>query len=233
MIRWEGRSLAGFDLETTSADPQTARIVTASVVGFDGQGATVTSWLANPGVPIPAEASAIHGVTDEMAVAKGESPRVVVDAVQIILASHAKLMPVVIFNAAYDLTVLDREARRNNLTPLDLSGVLIVDPHVLDKATDRYRKGKRTLTACCAHYGVDLDGAHQSEADALAAMRVAWVIRSRHPHLGTLPGPRLMEYQATCRAGQSKSLAAYFARTGKPEQVDGSWPVIPWTGDSS
>ena len=49
-----GRQLVGFDLETTSADPRTARIVTAAVVPARGQALT---WLADPGVPIPAEAT--------------------------------------------------------------------------------------------------------------------------------------------------------------------------------
>ncbi len=98
------RQLVGFDLETTSADPRTARIVTAAVVPAGGQALT---WLADPGVPIPAEAAAIHGITTQRARAEGAPARDVAWEVRWALERlWAEGGVVVAYNASYDLTLL-------------------------------------------------------------------------------------------------------------------------------
>lgn len=62
-------ALAVFDLETTGVDVTSARIVTAfvGVLSVDGTLISSRSWLADPGVEIPAGAAAIHGITTERA----------------------------------------------------------------------------------------------------------------------------------------------------------------------
>ena len=56
-----------FDLETTGTKPQADRIVEIGAVLFDGdQAAGTYGTLIDPGVPIPADASAVNGITDEM-----------------------------------------------------------------------------------------------------------------------------------------------------------------------
>src|SRR4051812_24405246 len=59
------RPLAVIDIETTGTDPDTDRIVEISVLRImpDGERAHRTRRL-NPGVPIPAGATAVHGITD-------------------------------------------------------------------------------------------------------------------------------------------------------------------------
>lgn len=59
------RPLTAFDLETTGPDPQTARIVEIAIVQLKPDGAS-TEWSSriNPGIPIPPEATAIHGIAD-------------------------------------------------------------------------------------------------------------------------------------------------------------------------
>lgn len=178
---WEG-PMFGFDLETTDKIPETARIVSRCVVdlGEPGRPPTVHSRLVNPGVPIPAEASEIHGITDEQAAA-GCSPEVnVAETVALLLEAQEVQAPVVGMNLAYDYTVLDREARRvgtpGGLARYPLAGGPLVDIYVLDKQIDPYRRGGRKLTDLCAHYGVQHDGAHNAILDVLASMRVAWKI---------------------------------------------------------
>ena len=63
-IRLE-RPLVVFDLETTGKRVQTDRIVEISLLKMlpDGTNQIKTRHL-NPGIPIPAEATAIHGITD-------------------------------------------------------------------------------------------------------------------------------------------------------------------------
>src|SRR5690606_29481365 len=64
---WMGMSLAALDFETSSPDPLTTRIVTACVLRVDGSEVRTRNWIANPGVEIPAEATAVHGITTEYA----------------------------------------------------------------------------------------------------------------------------------------------------------------------
>jgi DNA polymerase III epsilon subunit-like protein len=57
------------DLETTGKDPKTADIVQIGAIAYvhDTESwSVICNQLVNPGRPIPAEASAIHGITDEM-----------------------------------------------------------------------------------------------------------------------------------------------------------------------
>ena len=60
------RPIIFFDLETTGIDIARDRIVEISMVKVmpDGEEIVRTRRI-NPGMPIPAEATAIHGITDE------------------------------------------------------------------------------------------------------------------------------------------------------------------------
>ncbi len=60
------KPLAFFDLETTGINISTDRIVELSILKVmpDGLQHTLTMRI-NPGIPIPAESSAIHGITNE------------------------------------------------------------------------------------------------------------------------------------------------------------------------
>jgi DNA polymerase-3 subunit epsilon len=99
---------------------------------------------------------------------------------------------------------------------------IIIDPFVIDRAVDPYRKGKRTLSAMCEHYGVRLGNAHEAEADALAAARLAWILRS----LPALQGVDVMEWQANQHAERQASFAEYLTRQGKSaDDVCGDWPI--------
>lgn len=178
---WSDR-LAVFDLETTGVDVTTSRIVTAhiGVIGPDGEQIESWSWLADPGVEIPVGATAVHGITTERARAEGRPAREVVsEIVDALRALLARPLPLVVYNAAYDLSLLEHEARRHSVEPL-ASPAPVVDPLVIDKAVDRYRRGKRTLEAAAAHYGVVLTGAHDAAADAIAAGRVAQALARKH-----------------------------------------------------
>lgn len=236
-MTWHLGRLCGLDFESTGVDIENDRIVTACVVQCGGQHPTQsTTWLANPGVDIPAGAAAMHGITTEQARAEGQPAGQVVEQVtaalaQVVLAG----IPVVAMNAAFDLTMLDREARRHRVYPLaETAGesLLAIDPRVLDKHADPYRRGGRKLEDLCRHYGVRLDGAHSADADALAACRVAWRIAEQHPEIGAMSLPDLHAAQIEWAREQAESLADYFARTpGKEHQaagVRGDWPLIPF-----
>ncbi|MFF1905761.1 3'-5' exonuclease [Kitasatospora sp. NPDC058218] len=232
---WYTGPLASFDTETTGVDVETDRIVSAALVVQLSPGAApqTTSWLADPGVPIPDGARAIHGIGDERVRAHGRPAPAVVAEIARALAEQARAgRPVVVMNAPYDLTLLDRELRRHRATALadalGPDGLLVLDPRVLDKHVDRYRKGRRTLTDLCAHYGVELTGAHDAAADATAALGLVRTIGVRHPAaLGGLSAAELHLRQAVWHAAQARGLQNWFDRSGTPERVDFSWPLRP------
>lgn len=61
------RPLAVFDIEATGLNPRTDRIIELAVVRVPVKGTPKTkTWLINPGVPIPLETMAIHGISDEL-----------------------------------------------------------------------------------------------------------------------------------------------------------------------
>ncbi|WP_354643499.1 3'-5' exonuclease [Kitasatospora camelliae] len=232
---WYLGPLASFDTETTGVDVESDRIVSAALVLQPAPGAAprTTTWLADPGVPIPDAARAVHGIGDEHARAHGRPPRTVVAEIARALADQARTgVPLVVMNAPYDLTLLDRELRRHrgcSLTEsLDGTELLVLDPRVLDKHVDRYRRGRRTLTDLCAHYGVVLDGAHDASADATAALELVRTLGTRNPQrLGRMSPAELHLRQAVWHAAQAQGLQNWFDRTGTPERVDFSWPLRP------
>lgn len=227
---WHQKPLVAVDFETTGIDVETARVVTASIIAIGAEPGQVheRAWLVDPGVEIPAEASAIHGVTTEQARAGGTpAEQAVGEIVGEVLAAHSTGHPLVLYNAAYDLTLLDRESRRHYGVGLpDLCPV--IDPFVIDRHVDRYRKGKRTLSAACEHYNVRLDAAHTSASDAVSAARVAWRIATVYPDLAAMDPAELHAAQIAWHAEWAEGFQSYLAKQGEAETVDGSWPLRPY-----
>ncbi len=221
-------TLGVFDLETTGIDVATSRIVSAhvGVIGPDGTVLEQRDWLADPGIEIPEQASAVHGITTAMARAEGRAAAEVVSEIVAALADlFSRGHAVTIYNAPYDLTLLAHEAQRHGIDPLYLPSP-IVDPLVLDKALDRYRKGKRTLEAAALHYGVDLSNAHTAGADAVAAGRVAQALAGAFPAELGIDVADLHERQVAWSAEQTASFQDYMRRTRNPDFTDpGGWPV--------
>lgn len=61
------RSLIVFDIEATGISARADRIIELAAIRIDPDGTETSGyWLLNPGVPIPVETTAIHGITDEI-----------------------------------------------------------------------------------------------------------------------------------------------------------------------
>ena len=233
MTLWYEGALASFDTETTGVDVERDRIVTAALVVQEHADGPLErhDWIVDPGLPIPAQATAVHGLTDAWAREHGGAPGVAAEEIARALAENARAgRPLVVMNAPYDLTLLDRELRRHRSLTLSqyMSGapLLVVDPWVVDRHVDRYRKGRRTLTALCAHYAVPLSDAHDAAADATAAMELARAIgRRHHGRLEGLSAAELHLRQAVWHAAQARGLEQWFARSGTPTHVEPAWPL--------
>ncbi|GHE48058.1 3'-5' exonuclease [Streptosporangium violaceochromogenes] len=232
-MTWSDGRLCAFDTETTGEDPQTARIVAAALAFVGGGRPTeVFTLLVDPGVEIPAQATAIHGITSEHARAHGRGAAEATAMIARRLGdTWSAGVPVVGFNIGYDLTVLDRELRRHHGAPLTVSGP-VVDPHVIDRALDR-RRGRRTLEESCRYYGVRHGGAHDATQDALAAARLAWRLARRYPaEVGEVSLARLFDRQVEWSRQWATRLTAYLRSRGQDETVDGTWPIRRLAGAS-
>lgn len=229
MSTWADLPMAAFDLETTSPDPETARIVTATVLTINGGTVGERSWLADPGIDIPAEATAIHGITTEHAQAHGTPEAVVAfEVCEAIQSVWSDGHPLVIYNAPFDLTLLDRTLFRASGVGLGHVGH-VIDPLVLDRACDRFRRGSRKLVNVSEHYRVPLseEDAHGSSADALAAARVAWKIAHTYPEVGEMSLDDLQEFQAEAYRAWAANFQDYLSKQGKSAVIDPHWPIRP------
>ncbi|MGF3055173.1 exonuclease domain-containing protein [Microbacterium sp. YY-01] len=224
------RTVGVFDLETTGVQPSTDRIVTAYVGVLDHEGRRVSArhWLLDPGIEIPDAAAAVHGITTDHARSHGAAAA---ESVAEIVAALAELFaagtPVVAYNAPFDFTLLHHEALRHGHTPLDSPGP-IIDPLVVDKACDQYRRGKRTLALVAEHYGIELTNSHEASADAEAAGRVALALARAFPEQHDGDAHAFHRAQMEWARTQSASLTDYLIRVGRMapgESVNGAWPA--------
>lgn len=237
---WYLDPITVFDLETTGVDTRNDRIVTGYVATLwpARLGARVqvdARVFANPEYPIHPKATEAHGITNAMAEERGAWAPDVVEALAIAVArAMGAGFPVVVFNGAFDFTMLHFECLRHGKpTVAELLGCAagaiapVIDAHVIDKFVEPYRRGSRTLEATCLRWGVRIDGAHDASFDAMAAGRLVYVLGKRFKHIGDTPLSVLHDQQVTWRRIQAMGLQDYF-RNKKGQRdavVDPCWPV--------
>ncbi len=230
MTTWASGPLLGFDTETTGVNPTSDRVVTAALVMRDAAGTRQRTWLIDPGVEIPAGAAAIHGITTEKARAGGLAPAPALDEIAGMLVQALRNgIPVVAFNAGFDLQILDSELARHHLPtlPQRLGGPVrpVIDPLVIDRAVDRYRKGKRTLGHLCEVYGVTGSGLHTAEVDVVATLDVLRAIVSRHSaQLAHLDLHGLHDYQVAAHRAWAESFREWLVSKGRTDGPGSEWP---------
>lgn len=217
-----------FDTETTGLAITDARIVTAfvGILGRDGTVEQSQQWLADPGIEIPLAASNIHGVSTQHAREFGSQAATVVKEIgEKISSLFAEGLPVVAFNASYDFSILHHEMTRHGLKTIE-GPRPVVDPLVIDRAIDTYRKGKRTLEVMASHYGVHLENSHQADSDAIAAGLIAQaMIRPQDEDVFT--DPYLLHDQQITWSNRWTDNYQKFRRSRGEAQFssDGRWPV--------
>lgn len=228
-MSWHER-IAVFDTETTGINPADARIVTAFIGMLDENGDIMrgTEWLADPGVEIPEQAANVHGITTEMAREEGEPAEQVVAAIRAGIEWIARnRVPLVIYNAPYDLELLDAECHRHGLEPIiPVLGEQIIDPLVIDRAVDRYREGKRTLTDTAVAYGVELLDAHAASDDAIASGRIAQALAVKFPDELDRDLDEIHRMQVQWADAQADDFESYMRRERDPSYTAArGWPT--------
>lgn len=236
---WMNGTVLALDLETTGTNVAEARIVTAALAWLDIPNDTIDSqgYLADPGIDIPAEATAVHGISTAHARTCGRPAAEVCEALHDELrVAWEQGTPVVAFNAFYDLSVLDAELRRHHGHGLGQLGP-VIDPYVIDRAVDRYRRGKRKLGMVCKVYGVELteDDAHTADGDAVAAARLMVQVAKKYPVIARMTLPELHEWQAKAHRAWAVEFEGWLRNTkhkegATPEEVaavviEREWPV--------
>lgn len=180
------RPLISIDLETTGVDPVVDRIVEIGIVSVTPLGHTKEHWgRFNPGKPISAEATAVHGITDEMV--KNLLPfSATADELLGIIAGHDLLG----YNLRrLDLPMLDEEFRRCGMK-LNLDGVRIIDAYGIwsKKAPKRLEDAVRVF---CGRAHI---GAHGAVADARATLDVMNGMLATYPDLCGMTEDELARY---------------------------------------
>ncbi len=214
--------MAALDFEATGVDPHRDRVLSYALIDPDHE----RESLVDAGVPIPEASAEVHGITAHSLVgapSSREAISVVADWVQSLIDRRVGL---VVYNAAYDLTMLRSEAARHGIRQPQWDRLLVVDPYVIDWGIERTSKRQRRLVDVAEHYGVRLDNAHEALADARAARDIAVVMGARHPDAGACTLPELMLRQHMWHAERVDDWNAYAAAKGR-ELIDRlSWPMV-------
>lgn len=157
------------DLESTGVDPVKDRIVQ---IAFAMDNEEPRKRLVNPGIPIPAEATLVHGITDEM-VANAPAFRQVAKS---LLEKLTEAEAISGFNIeSFDLPLLSEEfARIDVIWPADRPK--IIDVYKL--YTHMYpRKLANAVATFC---GRDQTAAHDAAGDVIDSRDVLAMMRNRH-----------------------------------------------------
>jgi len=232
-MSWLDGPMVGFDTETTGVSPTSDRIVTAALIRREGASVQARTWLIDPGVEIPARATEVHGITTEMARAEGVAPAGALDEIATVLADALGAgIPVAGFNVQYDLTILESELARHGLPTLASRlprGIRpVVDPLVLDRHLDKWRKGPRKLIDMCATYAVDVvaDDLHAADADVLATLDLIKAMAVRYPTMRELDLDALHDQQTSAHRAWAASFSAWLRSKGTTEDLPSlAWPV--------
>jgi DNA polymerase-3 subunit epsilon len=219
--RWHDGPLAALDFETTGVDPLRDRVVSFALMTDD----EALDGLVDPGVPIPAAAASVHGI--DTSALQGAPSSVV--AIAVVARWVDRLVdrgvPLVVFNAAYDLTMLGAECRRLGIVEPDWWRLVVVDPYLIDWGLAPRRRGQRRLVDVAERLGVRLDAAHRADADARAALEVAREQAARHLDLSELTGRQLMAQQQRWHAAKAEDWNQYARRNARTLDDPAGWPL--------
>ncbi len=180
---WARASFVVIDFETTGLDPEVDRILEIGLAVFD-QGAHVESknWLVHPTVPVPAESSAVHGITDAMLEGAPRFAEVFAEVFEMLRGR----IPVA-YNQGFDSRFLWAEQRRaglptrgDDLPPACADDGVWIDPLVWAREIQKLEKGFK-LVDVAARLSVPLETAHRAAFDAEATGRVLLALAPSMP----------------------------------------------------
>ena len=210
LLPWHEVPIAVIDFETTGLDPKEHEVVQLAVVLFrDGEPTDRYCTLVNPGIPIPEEATAIHGIGDGDVKDK-PNIQAAIEAAGHLLVQAAPAA----YNAPFDKGFM-RVALRQMCPYNWLSAQPEwpwLDPLVMVRVVDRFVKGKgrHKLPAVCKRHDIELDKAHDAASDAEATGRLLFKIGREL--CGDLTLSELLRRQQTHAVAQEQDFQKWKAK---------------------
>ena len=153
-----------FDLETTGINIANDRIVEIAILKVQPNGNKESkTWLVNPEIEIPKEASDIHGITNEQVVTEPTYKELANE-----ISDMIKGCDLAGFNSnRFDIPLLAEEMLRAGVD-FDMKNRVAVDVQVIF-----HKKEQRTLSAGYKFYcGKVLENAHSAQADTDATYEI-------------------------------------------------------------
>lgn len=180
---WIHASMVVIDFETTGLDPNHDRVLEMGLICVDaGQVTERYNWLINPGMSVPEEARAIHGISDEDLAQAPTFEAILPEVLRVI----GQRIPVA-YNADFDRRFLHAEFARTSLAksqsplaPALRPELIWIDPFVWVWEFQKYEKGKK-LSDVCARLGISLERAHRAAGDAEATAHVLLALAPKMP----------------------------------------------------
>ena len=169
------RPICFFDLETTGTNVVKDRIVEISILKVFPEGKQQkTTWLVNPEMNIPAETTAIHGISNEK-VANSPTFKELSKEIYTMI----KGCDLGGYNSdRFDIPLLAEEMLRVGVD-FEMKNTVSVDVQTIF-----HKMEKRTLEAAYKFYcNKDLENAHSAEADTVATYEVLLSQLDRYPEL--------------------------------------------------
>jgi len=154
---------AVFDCETTGTDPATDEIVSLALVRLDANGAETAGYaqLLRPSRPIPAAATAVHGIEDADV---AEAPPFLAVAGTLLALLDGAVF--VAHNASFDLPLLQHAFARVGIAFRPAAVACTLEAfRLLEPLADNHR-----LRPLCERHGIALAGAHEALGDVLATV---------------------------------------------------------------
>ncbi len=232
--------MCGFDSETTGVDVydvENTKIVSFAMILQESENSEpkIREWLMNPGIEIPAGASDVHGITTEYAVEHGRDYvtclQEIADAFTYTIINGIVLTA---YNGSFDITLIRNQFEHHGIRfdPELWGKFYMVDPLVMDKSLNRFRKGKRTLSVVASLNGYSLEDAHEATADVLATIHVArkilpaYVAKIEQSGLEVTDFGTVMAVQCLDYKNSSLSLEQYFRKKENDPTIviNKSWP---------
>ena len=170
------KPIAFIDLETTGISITNDRIIEIAIVKIAADGTRlVKRKLINPGLPIPAGSTAVHGITDEMVKDAPSFKQVANECKQFM--DHCDIGG---YNSnRFDIPMLIEEFLRAGIE-FSTEGRKFVDVQKIF-----HKMEERTLSAAYKFYCQKiLEGAHSAEADAQATYEILEAQVTRYPQMG-------------------------------------------------
>jgi len=213
MSTWIDEGFIAFDTETTGVDTAEDRIVTAAAVTFrNGEPVDTKSWLIKVDIDIPERASEVHGITNEISQTQGQDQVEALAEIGDYLDSAG--LPIVCFNTAFDIPILNSNLQRHGLG--ELKTTVVICPFVIDKQLDKYVKGKnqRRLKPTAERYGLELseDDWHGAEADSIVTGRILVAQGSKFPQITHVSAAELAVMVSEWRAQQEADFQEWLSR---------------------